>query len=756
MGNAVGVTRRALLKSGVGLLLLGGSAGTALHIIRSSKNISFDHHELLAIIQLPHPFDNRLLETTSNPVVDENRSITKSARIHCYKSEMGQGIQTLFAMLLAEELNTPLVQFDVKLADNPDQLGRAATVASDSARTLWQPLREMGAVFRVLLGQAAAQYWGCSVSECLVINGKVERRGTDDKLPWNELCAQFDNLSIPKVPTLKPPEQWQWLGQPQPQVALERLVQGSEPFTADIKLPKGCVAMLQRAPSVWHRWVSDNRIDLVNSDKLPGLLGIYSLNADVSPQFLDSVVIIGEQTWDCLQAKDLLSVQWQLTDASERLIPETIPAINKDLSATAVNSKTVTNALNDEAGAVKVWRADFRLPFVAHQTMETPACWVELADDHVSLWLPTQRADHVRQAVAELLVIDPVSVDLHPQRLGGGFGRKAYTDYAVEAVLVARLLKGNGIVRPVQCLWSRADDVQHDFYRPASVQTLEVTVDDRGKIKQWKQVSAFATQRTALDGEPPSPKKSSLKMGLSPLLYQTEAVDLSLLSMHSPVNVGIWRGVHYNQHLFAVESMVERIAHHMGQHPLDYRLSQLQTTSIKGRLGFGSGYEYHHARMQTVLRQLKAVMPETAAAGFATSFLFGSYVAVGARVVASTHQSEVWRIDKVVVVLDVGVVLNPLGAESQVEGSVIYALSAILFGELSVHQGGVTQSNFHDMPMLRADQVPIIDIHWVESDAAPGGLGETVVPCVAPSVANAVGHFTGQWIDELPLGNLRS
>ncbi len=687
------------------------------------------------------------------------------------RSEMGQGVYTALPMLVAEEMDVPLAQVRIEQAPidaifgnvamlaaslpfHPDnvhgtagrtaqwfvsklarELGLQVTGGSSSVRDAWGPMREAGAAARAMLVAAAAKQWNVSAGECTVDAGIVKHAGGRQSR-FGELVQSLDVVPVPSTVRLKDPGQFRLIGTPAQRVDVPEKVDGKARFGIDVRLPGMLFAAVRMCP------VPGGRIANVESGvamKRPGVEKVvrFAGAAGCAP----GVVVIATNTWLAREALSKVDVQWD-------------PGANATLESRA-QIEGMRRALNDEKGftfhergkgsdalkeAVMVVEAEYRAPWLAHAALEPMNCTAQFtADGRLKLWAPTQVPSVLRHVAARYAQIEASRVDLEVTLLGGGFGRRLETDYVIPAIAAAREVRP----RPVHVLWSREEDMTHDFYRPAAVARLRAGLDASGNALAWvtKSVSDAITPRYTERAYPAlaadTPDKTTAE-GLIDQAYEFPHRECAHVTLKTAVPIGYWRSVGHSHNAFFTESFIDELAHAAKRDPFEYRRDLLKS------------HLRHRAVLELAAQKAGWTQPLSAglARGIALHESFGSIVAQVAEVSLSEGGP---RVHRVVCAIDCGSVVNPQIVAQQVEGSVIFGLTAALYGEITIRQGRVEQENFPQYPMVRMAEAPRIETHIVPSGEPPGGVGEPATPPIAPAVANALFVLTGKRLRSLPL-----
>jgi isoquinoline 1-oxidoreductase beta subunit len=518
-------------------------------------------------------------------------------------------------------------------------------------------------------------------------------------------------------------------------------------------------ASIERAPVFGGRAA---RVDDTAARSVPGVHTVIRIDADAVPEFEENspkmpngVAVLAASTWGAMQGRRKLSIEW---DARGAEVESTAAMRARAVEAAAGTPKLVRRDDGDfdraVASAAVRLESVYEVPLLAHTPMEPMNCTARIDGSRCEIWAPTQNPQGVRNAVARVTGLQPNAIVVHVTRMGGGFGRRFYADFAAEA---AYLAKASG--RPVQVVWTREDDVRHDLYRPAGYHLMRAGLDTAGKIVAWSQHLVNASRGHYLRWSPGPNQTELVDPGeLEPYDLPASVVEnmrIGYTSLQSRIPRGQWRAVEPSGTVFVTQSMLDELAHSAGRDPLDFQLALLDPPR---QLPFYGGH-YDTGRLAAVFRAAAArgdwgkPMVAGQGRGIAGSYSNGAYVAHVAEVEV-TPKNDV-RVRRIVTGADCGLVVNPLGARAQVEGAIIYGLSAALFQEITAERGRVVQSNFHDFPALRLAESPAIDVHFVDSgDDAPHGIGEGALPSIAPAVTNAIFAAIGVRVRRLPIGRI--
>lgn len=676
--------------------------------------------------------------------LDPDDSIT----ITVAKSEMGQGVRTSLAMLVAEELDADWTHVKVVQADFNERYGSQGTGGSGSVRDNYGMLRETGAALRVMLINAASARWSVPAAECSTEPSAVLHSSSGRRLRYAELAADAADQPVPTRVTLKPKSQWRILGRDQRGIDLQDVVHGRAVYGGDVRVPGLRFAVIERAPSFGSTVRS---FDAAAAKAVPGVREVVEVKpVGGNVRVHAGVAVVADTTWAALEGRRALTVDWEPGPHAG----ESSAAYEETMRAALQRSGTeLVNRVGDPdatlAAAASVHTADYDAPFLSHATMEPMTCTARVEGGRVEIWSPTQFPDWAVGATASALGISGGNVTIHIPLLGGGFGRRINPDFTVEAALVARQVSG-----PVQVFWTREDDLRHGFYRPCARHRLDAALGPDGFPIAWRhRMSTPAIEATF--GPSEEGYGGSEGDGGGNMAYRVPNRSLEYTLLQSGVHRGWWRAVHTTHATFAVESFIDELAQAAGRDPLEYRLALIDSVPV-GRPSIGSrAFPFNPERLQGVLRLAaeKAGWSSPAPAGRFRGIACGyDHLSYAAEVVEVSLRTNRVQIERVVCAADCGPVINPSGARAQVEGGIIQALSAATRERITIAGGGVEQRNFDGYPILRISEAPpVIETWFAETDTEPTGLGEPAVPPLAPALANAIARATGKRLRSLPL-----
>jgi len=648
-------------------------------------------------------------------------------------SEMGQGIYTSLAMVLNEELEADWSKVRVESAPvdpayNHTVYGVQMTGGSSSTPSEWERLRKMGAMARIMLVQAAAQKWNVDPSSCHVANGVVIHATSGKKATYGSLTADAAQLKPPTDIKLKDPKQFTLVGKSKHRVDTKEKTNGTAQFGLDVKLPNMVYAVVARPPVFGGKVKS---VDGAEAKTIPGVLAIE--------QIPEGVAVVAKSFWSAKQAREKLNVSWEDGPNANLSTEQMLADFSKQSANPGIVAKKEGDATSALKGAAKTISAEYDVPYLAHAMMEPLNCVVDLRSDSCELWTGTQFQTVDRMQAAKTVGLPPEKVKINTTLLGGGFGRHANpaSDFIIEAVNVAKVAKA-----PVKVVWTREDDLAGGWYRPMWHDRFSAGLDAQGNPVAWTHTivgqSILAGTLFEAFGIKDGVDSASVE-GAADFLYGIPNLQVDLHSPKIGVPVQWWRSVGHSHTGFSVEGFFDEMAHAGKKDPYQLRrtllakqprmLALLDLVAQKGN--WGKPLPAGHGR------------------GIATHFSFDTYVAQV--IEASVEKNGNVRVHRVVCAVDCGRVINPDIVKAQMEGGIIFGLTAALKTEITLENGRVQQHNFYDYPMLRIFETPEIEIHIMPSEENPTGVGEPSVPPVGPALTNAIFAATGKRIRRLPI-----
>jgi isoquinoline 1-oxidoreductase beta subunit len=645
--------------------------------------------------------------------------------------EMGQGTYTSIPMLIAEELGVDLDQIRLehappneKLYANP-LLGVQATGNSNAIRGAWKPLREAGAAARMMLTAAAAKRWGVDVSSCRVQAGEVLHAQSGRRLKFGELAESAAQMPLPSNIVLKKPGEFALIGTPAKRLDASGKVNGSVTYGIDARPPGVLIATLAQCPAFGGRLIS---VDDRAAKAVKGVRQIVRLD--------DAVAVVADHMGAAKKGLEALQITWDDGPNKHLTTEDIAQELDQATRKPGAVAQTIGNVDDAMARATTRVEATYQMPFLAHATMEPMNCTVHLRKDACEIWVGTQAIARVQAMAAKAAGLPVDKVTVHNHLIGGGFGRRLEADGAVRAVEIARHVDG-----PVKVVWTREEDIQHDMYRPYWVDRIAAGLDASGRPVAWK--NRFAGSSVIARWLPPA-----FKDGLDPdttegaidLIYDLPNFHVEYVRVEPPgIQTAFWRSVGPSHNVFVTESFIDELAFAAGQDAVVYRRMLLE----------------HHPRAKAVL-DLAAdkagwgrPLPKGRGRGISVQSAFGSYLAQVAEVEVVADGTV--RVHRVVCAMDCGIVVNPNTVQAQIQSGVIFGVTAALYGEVTLKNGRIEQSNFDSYQLLRLNEAPAIEVHVVLSSETPGGMGEAGTSGIVPAIANAVFAATGKRLRKMPI-----
>lgn len=667
--------------------------------------------------------------------------------------EMGQGTYTGLTTLMAEELEVEPASITPKFAPVAPEYRNPLyklqlTGGSTSLATSWEPLRQAGAHAREMLILAAAKVWGVDHRECTAANGQVRHPNGVDALAYGKLVQLASGEVVRHEVALKPRSQWRYIGRDRGRLDAEAKSTGTAEYGIDVELPGMVYAVVTRPPRHGARVQSFNGADI---EGMPGVLDVLEIERGVA--------IVASKYWQARKAQQQLKVEWDNTDALDLSTDDVFAhyhrAADEDAGERERNEGSFTGAAES---AERVVEASYEQPYLAHATLEPMNATAWYRGNTMEVWAPTQAPDLGRIAAARVSDLSPSDVTINTTFLGGGFGRRLTQDYIEEAAAVAYRVK-----QPVKVIWSREEDTRHDLFRPAMLHRMKASVSGN-QVTGWHhqvvgpQILDWYVRNAAPAQYPWSPKFLYDTLGRVGLMaegiatpkdmsaiegavdYPYEVANVEIRHTHTDPGVPItwWRSVGYSHNGFAAETFMDELAHETGNDPYDFRRGLLKDQPR------------HLAVLDRVaaIADWRAGAPAGRARGLALFQSFGTYVA---QVVEASIENGEIRVHRVWCAVDCGQVVNPAIVRDQIEGGIIFGLTAALHGEITLENGAVQQSNFHDYALMRNYELPSVEVDVVDSTEPPTGVGEPGVPPVLPALGNALFALTGKRQRTLPL-----
>ncbi len=646
------------------------------------------------------------------------------------KSEMGQGISTALTMILADELDLDWKKIRTEFAPAAPQylnpvFGLQGTGGSTSIRGSWEPLAKAGAAAREMLVAVAAKRWGVAAEACHTDNCAVVQTESGKRLGYGSLVEDAAKLPVPVNPKRKEAKDYKYIGKPTKRIDSRIKVNGKAEFGIDVRRPKMLHAVVARCP------VFGGKVKSFDGNKAKAVSGVKNV-----VQISTGVAVIADNTWSAMQGRRALEINWDegtnaknSSDAIRKLYHERV----EQTGAIARKDGDADAAL---AGAARNLEAIYEVPFLAHATMEPMNCTADVRADACDVYAPTQFQTINQLTAAKIAGLKPEQVRIHTTYLGGGFGRRAEQDFVIEAVELSKAVSA-----PVQVTWSREDDMQSDFYRPAVLVKLSAGLDSSGNVIAWKnRIVGPSIMSRFFPGSVKNGIDESSVEGIATLKYGVPNFFVEYVMTDPGVPVGFWRSVGNSHNGYIAECFVDEMAKAAGKDPVEFRRALL----AKEPRPWGV------VRLAAEKAEWNKPLPPGHYRGIAVVESFGSFVAQVAEISLDRKGGTV-QVHKVVAAVDCGRHVNPETIRAQIEGGIIYGLTAALKGEITIANGRVEQSNFNDYDILRINETPQVEVHIVESNDSPGGIGEPGTPPIAPAVCNAIFSATGKPVRRLPI-----
>jgi isoquinoline 1-oxidoreductase beta subunit len=646
--------------------------------------------------------------------------------------EMGQGIYTAIPMLIAEELEVDLKQVrlehappDEKLYGNPSLGGVQATGGSTTIRASWKPLRQAGAIARTMLVSTAAKRWNVDPASCRAQSGEVLHAPTGRRVKYGELAADAAHMPVPESVALKPPEEFRLIGTPAKRLDTPAKVNGTAVYGIDVRPPGVKIATLAQSP------VFDGRVKSVDDAAALAVKGVRQI-----VRLDDAVAVVADHMGAAKKGLAALVIEWDDGPHAKLNTQDIVGELEKATLNSGPVAQHIGNSDEAMASAVTKVEATYQVPFLAHATMEPMNCTVHVRKDGCEVWVGTQVAARAQAAAAKTAGLPLDKVVVHNHLIGGGFGRRLEIDGVIRAVQIAQHLDG-----PVKVIWTREEDIQHDMYRPYFLDRISAGLDEKGMPVAWNH--RLAGSSVIARWLPPV-----FKNGLDPdttngainLIYALPNLHVEYLRVEPPgIPTAFWRSVGPSHNVFVTESFIDELAATAKQDAVAYRRALLDKSP--------------RAKAVLALATDKAgwgqPLPQGVGRGVSVQSAFATYMAQVAEVEVSKDGAV--RVRRVVCAVDCGTVVNPDTVQAQIQSAVIFGITAALYGEITLKDGRVEQTNFDTYQMLRINEAPAIEVHIVQSFEPPGGMGEPGTSALVPAVTNAIFAATGKRLRKLPI-----
>jgi CO/xanthine dehydrogenase Mo-binding subunit len=735
MATATQVNRRDFLKTsasaGAALLVgfhLGSTPAAASAVDQEKKTVN--------------PFNTWVRITPDNQVT-----------LVLGKSEMGQGIMTALPMILAEELYLEWKKVKIEQAPTDPAIYDHGTGGSGSVAASWLPLRQAGAAAREMLITAAAQHWNVNRNTCKPKDGGILHGARKQYLTYGELVSVAATLPVPNFNTvpLKNSNDFTIVGRDRNRFEARAKSTGTAKFGIDSRPENLVYAVVARCPVFGGK---PTKFDATKAKAVPGVRDVISI--DPVPQGAFSaggVVVLADNSWAAIQGRRALDITWDegphAAESSQSLRQQFIDNASKP--GKIVRNDGDADAAISSALAGKRVDIVYELPFAAHACMEPMNCTVRIGPDSAEAWVPTQAPQWAQDIIVGVSKLPREKVNVHTTLMGGGFGRRYQGDFVMEAAQIAKAIGD----KPVMVLWTREDDMQHDFYRPASYHHMQGAVDAQGNLVAWKHFQTSTSIAAIWDKNGAEKPEGSEFATAAFIPYGTKNYHIEYTLGKSGVPRAWWRSVEHSSSGFVVESFIDELAAAAGADPYEFRMRAIgNDRKIPDFNDPKEGKPLDTARQKAVLKlaaekaEWHKPLPPGVYRGIAGYFSFDSYTAGVAEISLKDGKLHVQRI---VYAVDCGRPVNPNGITAQVEGAAIYGVSAFMKDAITINKGRVEQSNFNDYQMPRMNETPKIEVHIVQSTEEPTGIGEPGLPVIAPAVCNAIFAATGKRIRRLPI-----
>ncbi|MBS1544414.1 MAG: xanthine dehydrogenase family protein molybdopterin-binding subunit [Bacteroidetes bacterium] len=688
---------------------------------------------------------------------------TGDVTLIAHRSEMGTGIRTSLPLIIADELEADWNKVKIEQAQGDTKYGDQNTDGSYSVRMFYMPLRKAGAMARTMLEQAAAKEWGVDVSTCKAVNHEVVHT-SGKSFGYGYLAAKAALLPLPDESTvkLKSPKDFKYIGKPSSITDIKDIATGKARFGLDVSIPNMKIAVIKRNPE------PGAGVKSFNADaagKVPGVIKIFKMDAPGFPtnffKPLGGVVVVAENTWSALKAKAALEITWEKGKNANYSSDSYIAGMMKG----AKSKGKVRRENGDVDKAFKasktILEAEYIVPHIAHAPMEVPCAVANFKDQSCEVWAPTQDPQGAKKALAGYLGLDEKAITVNVTLLGGAFGRKSKPDFIVEAALISKEIGG-----PVKVLWTREDDIHHDFFHAPSAQYIKVGIAKDNRVDAWLHRSVFPSIGGTAVEQSTEPSGGELSLGMIDMPYDIKNVRCETQQAPTKIRIGWLRSVSNIQHAFAIGSMVDEIAHARGVDPVQNLLDMIGedrkidfaslSKEIENYNEKQEDFPWETARFKNVMQVAKEKsnwgkqLPKGSGQGIAVHRSFLTYVACVVEV--SVDAKNKITIPKVDYVVDCGLAVNPERVKSQFEGGASFSTSIALKSEITVKDGKVVESNFDNYLLARMSDAPLeTAVHIIESSEKPTGAGEPPVPPFAPALCNAIFAATGKRIRQLPV-----
>lgn len=687
--------------------------------------------------------NNELFEPNAFLKISKDGSIIIMAK----NPEIGQGVKTALPLIVAEELNVAWSQVTVEQAPYGKEYGGQWAGGSMSVNFNWDALRKAGATAKTMLLMAAANRWELEIDDCTAENATIVNNTNNEKFTYAELVEEAAQLEVPEDVKLKEAKDYTLIGKAYKVVDGLEIVTGKAVYGLDVCPENTLVAVIQRSP-VFGGKVEN--YDDTEALKVAGVVQVIEVEpTEDKSQLRAGVAVLAKNTWAAMKGRDALKITWKNEEKDEQESTENLDRqfaenVEKEGEFLMVNDGFVGTAFKN---ADQMIEATYEVPFLYHATMEPMNYYADVKESGADLRGPTQVPGAVQRLADEIGGIEQDKNTVQQCRMGGGFGRRLNNDYAAEAIYLS---KNAGV--PVQVVWTREDDLHHDFYRPAGLYKVRAALQKK-RLNAWH-IHGTSTSRNLSRGDAENAWETELFPDGFPSGFIPH-YKMEYTAVATNVPSGAWRGPGHNATCFVVQSMMDELAYAAGKDPVDFRLEVLGEEDKKSPYRDHGGPSYDSAKLKEVINKAVEVSnwykapPKGIYRGFACHFMFGSYVAEVIEI--SLDADDDFVLEKVIVVVNAGTIINRLGAIAQIEGGIIDGLNATIYGGVTIKDGQAVQGNFDTYPMLRFHESPLIETHLIESTETPQGMGETSLVPINAALCNAIFAATGQRLRKLPL-----
>lgn len=659
------------------------------------------------------------------------------------RSEMGQGVRTSLTSVIADEMDADWSKVKIRQAPGDDAYGNQNTDGSRSIRTIYEPMRKMGAMARNMLIAAAANRWKIPVGSCKADRHYIVRTDNGEKIFFGDLATEAANMDIPENPKLKSPEEFIYIGKGLRSVDASDFVRGRSNYGMDVKVENMAYACIQRCPVTFGSLQS---FDDTEAMKIPGMISVQSIERMKKPfGALGGVAAIASNSWAAMEGKKALKTEWDFGDEEQYSTDQYMDQLTSVVHKRAKLISEEGNVSGAFDNADQVIEATYQLPHLVHAPMEVPNATADVREGFCEVWAPVQAPQTTRKEISDFLGIELKQVTVHVTLLGGGFGRKSKPDFVLEAVALSQLAG-----QPVQVIWEREDDIQNSYYHAISAQYLKSSLKN-GKVSGWLHRSAFPSITSTFVPGTVHGAEFEFQQGMTNMPFEVENKRFENGEAPAHVRIGWFRSVYNIIHGFSVNVFADELAVAANSDPLNFRLELIGSNRIYPS---PIAYALDTSRLKNVLKRAASnagwgkEMPSGHGLGLAVHYSFYTYVAT---IIEVSVIEEQLKVHEIFTVVDCGTVVNRDTVKAQMEGAAIFGMSLSYYGEITLKDGRVQQGNYHDYKLVRIHQAPKIHIEIIESQDLPTGIGEPGVPVIAPAIVNAIYDATGKRYRSLPL-----